>query len=246
MRRAAPLLTVGLIGFAILAIAALPARMIFDMAAAPSGARAGLVQGTVWDAQVLRLNVGGAPIAQIRAALRPASLLGGAARFEVAVRDDSLRGEGEVILSPGGAAIEAATGVIGLSRFALAAGLPPGQSARVEIDRIAVDRQGRCLEAQGRVTTAALVAAGDSFDAVLPMLSGAFFCAGDQLAVQLDGATEALSLSGRLRFEPAAPAWRIEARTADRDVVAALSVLGFVQEGAGLFVLDSARAEGEV
>lgn len=245
MRRAAPLLGLGLVVFAALAVAALPARVVFDIAAQPSGARAGLVQGTVWDAQILRLGAGGLPIAEIRAALRPASLLGAAARFDVTVRDPGLRGGGQVVLTGGGAAIEAADAVIALSRFPLAASLPPGQSARVEIDRIAVDRQGRCLEAQGRVTTAALAAAGESFGTALPVLNGNFFCADDLLALQLDGESDRLALSGRLRFEPAGPAWRIEARTADREVVAALSLLGFVQEATGMFVLDSTRSQGD-
>lgn len=73
------------------------------------------------------------------------------------------------------------------------------------------------------------------------MLTGAFLCAGDRIAVQIDGANERLSLTGRVRLEPAGPVWRIEARSQDREVVAALSLLGFEQDGPDVFLLDSQR-----
>lgn len=227
------------------AVAAAPARLAFDAAAGPAGARAGLVQGTVWDATILRLTTGGPSIAQTTARLQPSGLLSGAARFDVALRDPTLRGEGVVALTPGGLAVENASGVASLSRLALPVAMPAGESVRVEIERLAVDRAGRCREAEGRITTSALVAAGEPFGAVLPVLDGVLLCAGDAVGLQINGTSDALALSGRIRFEPSGPAWRIEAQTTDRDVVAALSVMGFQQQGAGVFELDSRRLQEE-
>lgn len=241
MRRSALFITLGVVLFAAFAVANLPARLIFDAAAGPAGLQAGLVQGTVWDATILRLDAGGPPVAETRARLRPGGLPGGSARFDVTVRDATLRGDGVVTLRSGGASVEEATGVMALSRLPLSSALPPGQSIQLDITRIAVDHDGNCLEAEGSLQTAALAAAGESFGVELPMLTGAFLCAGERIAVQIDGANDRLSLSGRIRLEPAGPAWRIEARSQDRDVVAALSLLGFEQNGPNVFLLDSQR-----
>jgi len=241
MRRPILLIVLGVVLFAAFACAALPARLIFDAAAGPAGLQAGLVQGTVWDATILRLSAGGPPVAETRARLRPGGLLSGAARFDVTVRDATLRGDGVVTLRSGGATLEGATGVMALSRLQLSFAVPPGQSVLADITRIAVDRDGNCLEAVGTLRTAALAAAGESFGAELPMLTGELLCAGDRIAIQIDGANDRLSLSGRIRLEPAGPVWRIEARSQDRDVVAALSLLGFEQDGPDVFLLDSQR-----
>lgn len=245
MMRTAFFIALGLVLFAVFVAAALPARVFFDAAAGPAGLRAGLVQGTVWDATLLRLSAGGPPVAETRARLRAGSLMTGAARFDVTVRDATLRGEGVVTLRPGGAAIEDAAGAMALSRLPLAAALPPGQSVQAEIERLAIDREGRCLEAEGTLRTAALAAAGEPFGAALPVLEGGFLCAGDRVAVQVEGTNERIALSGRIRFEPAGPVWRVEARTQDRDAVTVLSILGFVQSGSSAFVLDSEAYQEE-
>lgn len=160
MRRPALFIALGVVLFAAFAVAALPARLIFDAAAGPAGLQAGLVQGTVWDARILRLSAGGPPVAETRARLRSGGLLSGAVRFDVTVRDATLRGDGVVTLRSGGASVEDATGVMALSRLPLSAALPPGQSIQVDITRIAVDRDGNCLEAEGSLQTAALAGAG--------------------------------------------------------------------------------------
>lgn len=245
MKRPVLLLLLGVILFAGFAIAGLPARLVFNLAAGPAGLQAGMVQGTVWDATILRLDAGGGSVAETRARMRPGGLLTGVARFDVSVRDATLRGDGVLSLTPGGAVLETATGVMALSRLPLSAALPPGQSVQVDITRLAVDRDGRCLEAEGALRTAALAAAGDSFGADLPVLEGVFLCAGDRVAVQVDGANERLSLSGRIRLEPSGPVWRVQARTTDRDVIAALSLLGFEQDGPEVFALDSQNQSGE-
>lgn len=233
----------GVVLFCAFAGASLPARLVFDAIAGPFGARAGLVQGTLWDATLLRLSIGAPPIAETTARLRPGGLLGGAARFDVAMRDATLRLDGLLSVTPGGIAIEDASGVIALSRLPLAASVPPGQSFQLDIERLALDRQGRCMQAQGRLRTAALVAAGESLGTDLLVLEGALLCAGDQVAIQLEGENEQIAVSGRVRFEAQGPQWRIEARSSQREIVAVLSLLGFVQEGPGAFVLDSARLD---
>lgn len=246
--RAVVLCALGAVTLAAFALAALPARLAFDLAASASGARAGLVQGSVWDAQILRLEVQGVSVAELDAALAPASLLGGAARFDVTVRDPTLGGRGALVLTPGGAVIEDAQGVFTLSRLAsgalpFAAGLPGDESVQLQITRLATNRDGACLDADGRITTAALVAAGQAYGVVLPVLEGALFCAGEALAMDLAGATGELALEGRITLSGGEPQWRFQARTSDREAVMALSVLGFDQAAPGVFELDSQRLQ---
>ena len=241
MKRALVLTALGVAMFIGFAAATLPAQAVFDLAAGPHGVRAGLVQGSVWDAAAFRVRSGEVRLAEVRARLQSSSLLSGAARFDVQVIDPAARGQGQVVLSTAGLFIENAQGVIALDSFAMASALPPGQSAQVRISRIALDAQGRCQSADAHVTTAALMAAGEALGAALPLLEGEFFCAGDQLALALSGENDRLSLDGRILFEPGEPSWSVQARTTDRDVAAALSLAGFQQEGPGVFALDSAR-----
>ena len=245
MKPSAGLAILAVAAFVVFAAATAPARVIFDAAAEPAGLRAAMVQGTVWDAQIVRLSAGGPPVADVRARLRPASLITGAARFDIEARDPSLRGQGVLALSLAGAALEEVEGVAALSRLSLPVSLPDGQSARVEIDELALDRNGRCRAAEGRVMTTGLSASGEAFGADLPALEGVFLCAGDAVALDVSGRSASLAVSGRIRFEHAGPVWRLEARSTDRDVIAAVSMLGFSQTGPGVFELDSRTLQEE-
>lgn len=241
MGRALLLAVLGLCAFVVFAAALAPARLAFDLLARPAGVEAGLVSGTVWDAQLRRVRAAGLDFADVEADLHAAPLLTGRAVADVAVADPALRGAGRVSLTAGETRIEDAVGVLALDAVpALAAAdLPPGQTARIEIDRLVLDAAGACLEAQGRVTSAALVAAGEQYGADLPALNADIACAGDAVALNFTGANEALTLNGVVRLTSAGPQWRIVAETAERDMIAALSLMGFTQEG-DRFVAESA------
>jgi general secretion pathway protein N len=225
----------GLVAFAGFAVALAPARLVYDAAARPAGIEAGLVSGTVWNASARRVRAGGMALHEVEARLRPVPLLTGRAVFDVSVADPALRGAGLVTLSAGGVRFEDAAGVIGLDAIpALAAAdLAPGESARVEIERLVLGPQGECLEAQGQMTSAALVSAGEGYGADLPMVTAELACAGEAVALDFSGRSDTLALTGQVRFVEGGPSWRIEAQTEDRDVIAALSLMGFDQEGRG-------------
>lgn len=240
-RRILPLAGLGLAAFIGFSLALTPARLAFDLAGRPAGVEAGLVTGTVWDADLRRVRAGGMAIEAIEAKLAPLPLLTGRAVIDFTVADSALRGSGRLIVKPDERVLEAASGVLGLdSAPALsAADLPAGQSARIEIERLVLSPSGACREARGRVTSAALVAAGRRYDAELPALNAALACAGDAVALNFSGAAQALELSGQIRLSPTGPQWRIMAETADRDMIAALSLMGFSQEG-DRFIAESA------
>lgn len=233
MRRWIIYALLGLVAFTGFAVALAPARLVYDAAARPAGIEAGLVTGTVWNASARRVRAGGVALNEVEARLRPGPLLTGRAVFDVTIADPALRGAGLVTLSAGGVRFEDASGVIALGAIPAltAADLPPGESARVEIERLVLDPQGACLEAQGRMTSAALASAGEDYGADLPVVTADLVCAGEAVALNVSGRSDTLALTGRVRFVEGGPRWRLEAETDDRDVIAALSLMGFDQEG---------------
>lgn len=245
MRRALGLFLVAVIFFIGFVLANLPARLVFDLAARPAGLSAGLVQGPAWDAALWRLQSGETRLAEARAQLAPASLLTGTARLDVQIIDPTVRGDGQVRVSAGGIEIRDASAVIALERFALATMLPPGESAQLSIETLRLDSQGRCENAEGRVSSAALIGLGESLGVDLPRLDGELFCAGDQLGLELQGQNARLSLQGTVRLSQRATQWTVRAETSDAQVVQALSILGFEQVGPGSFLLDSVQLDEE-
>ena len=236
---------VALVAFLGFALALAPARLAFDLAARPAGVEAGLVTGTLWDGSARRVRAGGVRLSEVNAGLRPGSVLSGALVFDVEILDPGLRGAGAVALRPDGAMVEEAIAVMRLDAVpALAAAdLPSGETARIEIERLAVDGRGRCREAEGRVTSAALATAGERYGAALPLLNARLACAGESVALNFEGRNDTLDLTGQVRFTQAGPDWRMEARSADRDVIAALSFLGFDQQG-DVFIAENRPGEG--
>lgn len=239
------LIVFGVICFIGFAIAAAPARLAYDLALKPAGVEAGLVQGSVWDARLWRIRAGDQSIASARAELDPLSLTAFNARFDVTITDEGLRADGAAILAPGGVRIEETTGVVRLSRvMPQLAAFAPDEAARFDITELSLDSQGRCQSAQGRVFTPALITLGDRYGAALPMLEGDLFCAGDAVGLQLTGASDSLSVDGRLRFISGGLEGRIEARSTELAVAAALSFAGFDQIGEGVYALTVPVEEG--
>mgnify|MGYP006283244995 CR=1 FL=1 len=242
MSRTVALIALFAAAFTIAAIVFLPARAAFDLAARPAGVGAELVHGPVWNAELHGVNAAGVRLERVEAGLRAWPLLTGTARLDVSARGDGVVADGQVDARRGGLVLIDAAGTAGLDRLPGGAGLPAGGSQTVsfEIDRLAFDRQDGCVEAQGRVRSAALVAIGRTYDVDLPALAGTLACAGPRLAVDYDGESAALSLTGRLRL--GADSWALDAtaRAGERRVEPVLIALGFEQAG-GAWTL---RTEG--
>jgi hypothetical protein len=231
-------LVFGLVCFLGFLVAATPARLVFDLALKPAGIEAGLVQGRVWEARLWRVQAGDLTIADARAQLAPASLLTGAARFDVVLADPALRADGVAVLRPGGVRIENARGVMQLDRvMPELAVLAPDEVLQFDIEMLALDDEGRCEAASGEARSAALITLGERYEVDLPVLRFDFTCAGDRVAADLSGRSEAVAVSGRLRFGDQGLEGRVEARSTVNNVIAALSFAGFDQADQGVFVL---------
>lgn len=238
------LILFGALCFVGFVIATIPARLVYDAALKPAGIEAGLVQGPVWGAQALRLQAGNQYVARADAALDVSSLFAFNARFDVTLSDPDLRASGDAILHPGGARIEAASGVVRLYRvLPELAAFAPDESVRFEIETLAFDSEGRCEAAVGRVSSTALIALGERYGAAMPLLEGDLFCAGEDIGLALAGSVDSLSIDGRLTFAPEGLQGRLEARTTDRSLIAALSFAGFDQLDQGVFALTIPAVE---
>jgi len=238
MTRILPSLVFGLVCFLAFLIAATPARFVFDLALRPAGVEAGLVQGRVWDARLWRIQTGELSIAAARAQLAPASLLSGSARFNVVLADPALRAEGVAVLRPGGVQISNANGVVRLDRvMPELAAVAPDETLQFDIETLALDADGRCEAASGDARSSALIALGERYEVELPVLRFDLMCLGERVGAAVSGASDAVSLSGRLRVGDQGLEGRVEARSTVNTVIAALSFAGFDQVDQGVFVL---------
>ncbi len=230
MKRALFPAILGVVLFIAFLIAAMPARFVFDLSLKPAGIEAGLVQGRVWNAQILRLRSGDMAIAEASAQLEPASLIRFSPRFDVALSDPALRGRGSVTLSASGLRAEDASGVVRLDRLVPElAFLGSEEVLQIDIDRLQLDGAGRCRAAEGGAMTPALLTLGERYGVDMPVLEFDLLCAGDRVGADLSGVSEAVEFSGRVRFGEQDLEGRVEARTSERDVIAALSFAGFEQ-----------------
>ena len=230
MKRASLPLVLGLILFIAFLVAAMPARLIFDLALKPAGVEAGLVQGRVWDAQILRIRSGQLSIDEARASLAPASLMTLSPRFDVTLSDPALRGDGVVTFGAGGIRVEDARGVVRLDQvMPQLAALGGDEVIQLNLDTLAMDADGRCDAASGQATTPALVSLGERYEIDLPVLRFDLLCAGDRVGADVSGRSDAVEISGRLQFTDEGPEGGIEAQTSVTNVIAALSFMGFEQ-----------------
>ena len=226
-------------------IAKAPMRLVYD-ALAPIGIEAGLVQGTVWNGQALRVRVAGTDIYEVRTRLSPMSLLTGRPGVTLSVADPDIIMTGELGLGGEGVRVwnargAASTSVLpGLSRFAFL------NDAGVQFYDVSVsfDRDGHCLAAEGVATSAALADAGASYDVDLPILDMTLFCAGEDLALNLSGQGPVLDLEGVIRLNPREPRYRIVATPHDRAGGRVLALLGFEADGARWIADSDVQEEG--
>lgn len=213
--------------------ASAPVRLVYD-GLASAGVEAGLVQGTVWNGNALRVRAGHTTVHQVRTHLSPLSLVSGRPRVMIDVVDPDIMFTGELGLGGEGVQVRNVEGVAsipvvpGLSGFALL------NEGVVQFDavRISLDRDGRCLDADGRVMSPALADAGARYDMDLPILDMTLFCAGEDLALNLSGQSPTVDVEGVIRLDAREPRYRVIATPHDPEGGQVLSLLGFQADGA--------------
>jgi len=235
----------GIIGLFILTVIAgliwqAPARLVFD-GLQGSGVQAGLVQGTVWDAQAHRVRLGALTVAELNAHMQPAGLLSGAGVFDVRVQDPRVQLEGQVRATASQLAIQDLQGAVQFSAFPQLSGLPLPAQSGVFLDGVSVrlDQAGACVSAEGAGMTALLSDMGTRYGLDLPLVDLEAYCAGADLGFTLSGQSQALSVEGFVTVNTSALRYRVEARSTVSDVIGVLVALGFENEG-DVWIAESA------
>ena len=223
-----------------------PARLAFD-ALAPTGVQAGLVQGSVWRGQALRVSRGDIALQAVDMALEPASVLTLQPAMAVSVEDPAVRLTARLQARGEALRIEDINGIVSAAAFPNPAGLPIPPDSMIELSDVSVtlDRDGRCIEANGALMSPALADAGARYGMALPIVDMALSCEASALTLTLSGESPTLRLDGFVRLQGPRPAYRIVATPDDPDGGPVLSLLGFRAEG-DRWVLDNGlRQEGE-
>ena len=238
-----------ILGFVLALVAGLavtaPTRLVYD-ALAPSGVEAGLVQGSVWRGQALRVRLGGRVVQQVETGLEPASLLALSPAMSMRVTDPEIQIDARLRAAGDAIRIEEAQGLVSVRALPLLAGLPtPADSfARLDGVSVSLDQAGRCISAEGAVMSPALADAGARYAVALPILDMSVFCAGDVLALNLSGQSPAVDLEGVIRLDAQAPSYRIVATPHDPEGGRVLSLMGFRADGARWIADSEEMGEG--
>ncbi|HCR65115.1 MAG TPA: hypothetical protein DIW38_01185, partial [Oceanicaulis sp.] len=78
-----------------------PAHLVYD-ALASSGVQAGLVQGSVWNGQALRVRRGDVELQRVETALEPGSILSGRMRVQTEIMDPRVQGRAVIGVTSNG------------------------------------------------------------------------------------------------------------------------------------------------
>lgn len=220
-----------------------PARLVYD-ALAPAGIEAGRVQGSVWRGEALRVQAGAHVLTHVETALEPLSVLSARPALAMTVTDPDVQLSARVQSVGDEIRIEGAEGIVSVSLLPMLQGLPlPSDSiARLDDVTVRLDREGRCLSAEGAVMSPALADAGARYEVDLPILDMTLYCAGEDLALNVSGQSPALALEGMIALEGPSPRYRIVATPRDPEGGRILSVLGFRADGAQ-WIADSEMRE---
>lgn len=216
-----------------------PARLVYD-ALAPAGVQAGRVQGSVWRGQALRVRVGDTVLRQVETALEPASLLSGRPRVAMTVTDAQVQLTARVSTAGEGIRMEDAQGLVAVSVLPV----PADSIVRLDDVSFTLDRQGRCVSAEGAMMSPALADAGARYDLDLPILDMTVSCDGEVLALDLSGQSAVVDIEGIIRLDASTPSYQIVATPHDPDIGGVLSLLGFRADGARWIADSDMREEG--
>lgn len=224
-----------------------PARLVYS-ALLSSGVQAGLVQGTIWNGQALRVRRGDVELQRVETALDPGSLLSGRMRVQTEIIDPRVQARAVIGVSSNGIDIRDAQGAVALSAWPGLAALPAfalAGDAVVQLDGVSVslDHEGRCLSAEGAMMSAALADLGERYDLDLPIVDMTLSCEGEQVALSLTGAGPTLDLAGRIVLSTPQPSYRLRATPHDPAAGPVLSLLGFQAEGADWVAESGAMGE---
>lgn len=222
-----------------------PARLVYD-ALAPAGVQAGRVQGSVWRGQALRVRVGDTVLRQVETALEPTSLLSGRPRVAMTVTDAQVQLTARVSAAGEGIRMVDAQGLVSVSVLPVLADLPVPADSIVRLDGVSftLDRQGRCVSAEGAMMSPALADAGARYDLDLPILDMTVSCDGEVLALDLSGQSAVVDLEGVIRLDASTPSYQIVVTPHDPDIGGVLSLLGFRADGARWIADSDMREEG--
>ena len=224
-----------------------PARLVYD-ALLPSGVQAGLVQGTIWNGQALRVRRGDLELQRVETALEPGSILSGRMRVQTEIVDSRVQGRAVIGVTSNGIDIRDAQGVVALSAWPGLAAIPAfdlAGDAVVQLDGVSVslDPEGRCLSAEGAMMSPALADLGVRYDVDLPIVDMTLSCAGEHVALSLSGSGPTLDLEGRIVLGAPQPSYRLRATPHDPAAGPVLSLLGFQPEGADWVAESGAMGE---
>jgi len=223
----------GLLAALISLVVLAPARLVFDGLAA-HGVQAALVQGSVWNAHAVRVQIGGVSVGQVRARLAPVSVLSGTPRLKLHLEDPAMALTGDVILRSGAVSVEALSGVVEMRALPGSRDWPIASDSFVELQAVAVslDQTGGCQSASGSGMSTVLTDLGPRYGLDLPVLDLRVQCAGDALGVQLSGEASDLRLEGMIRLQPGVPPrYRLDAYPGHSDLFAPLAAMGFEAQG---------------
>jgi len=231
-------------GFVIGLVALATAALVHQIWLTGQGVSAREVTGTVWRSQWRDVRAAGVTLAHVEARLSLRSLLTGAVETKWRLSDPNVTGSGRAHLRGDAWRIEA-----GMVRVNPAGGgaLAPSTphvwrilaSAPVQIADLVVEgRGGECVSAEGEVRIAGLAdaAAAQGLDA--PVLTGPLRCAGAGLAAELNGASDALTVSGDVRVSATAAGWGLVLDPQSPAMAAILTSAGIERQDDGRHITE--------
>jgi len=224
------LLVVGLLGIWLIVLMPLKLVALAAGGAPVLGYRD--VFGTIWDGRVYGLELNGVPVSELDVSLDPLVLMTGRIGGDWRVSDSNLRGSGAARLSGTGLQLEATQLVVTLERLGLDAvpGLDPRERVFVRLDRLDY-LDGRCRQASGSARTGALVGLARLYAQDGPELVGELGCEDGRVVLDWSGATDGLSLEGRVSFRPDGYDWQARVETGWPDFAEALALAGMQRDG---------------
>ena len=210
----------------------MPLKAVAIMAGGVSALGYRDVFGTVWQGRVYGLDLNGVPVRELDVSLDPVTLLTGRLGGDWRVADLSLRGDGEARLSRGSLVLSDTELVVTLARLGLESlpGLDPAERVLVRLDRIEL-RDGACQFASGTARSGALIGLARLNGRDGPAVTGDFACDGDDLVLDWAGASDGLSLGGRVTFRADGYDWTAHVETDWPDIADGLALAGMTRDG---------------
>jgi hypothetical protein len=238
LNRALALLFVGVLLISGLVLTPLRVALgALDIEAA--GLTAAGVEGTIWSGRLSDAALRGVSLGEVTTRARPLSLLTGGARIAFEAEGGAAAGRGELLRAGALTGLETVDATLPLALFRTA--LPLNGTLRLE--QVTVHfRDGRCVLAQGRMSTDALQRSAALMGSAGTLLTGPAKCEGGALVFPLRGAAPSGEVALTLTLTPEGR-YRTDTRVDTRDPTlrAGLSLAGFVAVGNGQMRTEEGR-----